>query len=87
MPKTNVNCHSSLWKKLFSGVTQGSILGPLLVYILINDISFFVDEAFLSNYADETALYSVKKATPLTNLFLRKTLYIYRNGSMMIIGS
>ena len=27
----------------------------------INDIFFFIDQAFLSNYADHTALYSVQK--------------------------
>ena len=31
------------------------------VYIYINDIFFFVHEAFLSNYVDTTALYSVQK--------------------------
>ena len=49
--------------------------------------SFFVDEALLSYYADDTALYSVKKPTSLTNIYLRKILYIYRNGSMIIIWS
>ena len=38
-----------------------SILGPLLFNKYINDIFFFVDEAFLCNYADYTAWYSVEK--------------------------
>ena len=41
---------------------------------------FFVDEAFLNNYADDTALYSIKNnPISLTNLFFRKKLCINRN--------
>ena len=87
LQKTNVNCHINLWKEIFSGVPQGSIFDPLLFNIHINDIFFFVDEAFLSYYADDTALYSIKKPTSLTNLFQRKILCIYRNGFMIIIWS
>ena len=57
---------------MFSEVPQGSILDPLLFNIDVNGISIFVDEAFLSNYANDTVFYSVKKTTFLTNLFLKK---------------
>ena len=48
-------------EKIFSGVPQGSILGPFLFSIYINPISFYVDEAFLSYYADDTTLFCSKK--------------------------
>ena len=57
---------------MFSEVPQGFILDPLLFDIDVNGISIFVDEAFLSNYANDTVFYSVKKPTSLTNLFLKK---------------
>ena len=40
---------------------QGSIDGPLLFNLLINDIVLFLSETFLSNYADDSNFYSIRK--------------------------
>ena len=36
---------------------KGSVFGPLLFYISINDLFYFIKEAKLSNCADDNQLY------------------------------
>lgn len=53
------NCFSSICDVL-SGVPQGSVLGPLLFLIFVNDVtSVSVGETALKLYADDVKLYSV----------------------------
>jgi len=51
--------HYSEWKSVISGVPQGSVLGPILFIVFINDISdIFNDQINFSLYADDLKLYS-----------------------------
>ena len=52
-----LNGQSSNWEIITAGVPQGSILGPLLFLVYINDISFDL-ECNVKLFADDTCLFS-----------------------------
>ena len=58
--RTQINNNFSSEKSVIAGVPQGSINGPLLFNLSINDPIFFVT-TFLSNYTDDNSLYNTCK--------------------------
>ena len=47
----------SSWNFISRGIAQGSILGPLIFNIFINDLLFIVKRCKLSSYADDTQIF------------------------------
>ena len=60
--RTRVNNCYSQEGTLYTGVPQGSILGPLLFNIYMNDIFLFTPDIDITNYADDTTPHTTEKS-------------------------
>ena len=55
--RVKINANFSSWTQLLQGVPQGSVLGPILFNIYINDIFFALKGVDICNFADDTSPY------------------------------
>ena len=51
-----INNTYSSFQTILSGVPQGSVLGPILFNVYVNDLFLFIKQAALYNYADDNTL-------------------------------
>jgi len=72
---------SSSWVTVQKGVPQGSILGPLLFNVFINDIFHFVHKSSLYNYADDNTL------SAMNHDFIKVKHTIEQDGACLITFS
>ena len=55
------NKQFSSWQELIQGVPQGSVLGPLLFNIYLNDLFYLAESTNACNFADDTTFYACDK--------------------------
>ena len=79
MQKVSVNNKFSMWEDIYSGVPQGSILGPLLFNIFVNDIFSFLTTCDTSNYGDDNTLYTHSRDFHKVQEYLKKDFGILEN--------
>ena len=84
LQRFKINNSFSEWGKIFNGVPRGSILGPLLFNIFLNDIFLSLQKCDLANYADDSTLYTSDKSisniiNSLSNDFTILSKWFYNN--------
>ena len=75
--KQRTSCENELSEALpvTYGVPQGSILGPLLFLVYINDLPAVIEHSEVSLYADDTVLYCFSKGSHQLESKLNEDLY------------
>jgi len=59
--RVRIGSNLSTWQDIETGIPQGSILGPLLFNIFMNDLAYVVKQSKLSAYADDTQIFYADK--------------------------
>ena len=88
--QVSANNSRSSFKSVTCGVPQGSILGPLLFLLFINDIPLYTKNVYTDLYADDTTLYDIQSSQDTIELNLQSALQqlnIWCKGNGMLLNS
>ena len=84
----NVNNKKSYVNRVHMGVPQGTVLGPLLFLVYVNDISSSIPDTFLSMYADDSSAVvngtTVHEAVVKLNICLNKLSHWFEVNRLVI---
>ena len=88
--QVSINNCKSLFKQISYGVPQGSILGPLLFLLFINDLPLYTNNVFTDLYADDITLYDIQDSMEEIENILQSalnSLQIWCRSNGMILNS
>ena len=73
--RVKINPIYSNWLDVQSGVTQGTVLGPLPFNILINDIFYAIEASEICNFVDDNSIYPLSHNAESTIVKLEIDIY------------
>ena len=65
--------------EILRSVPQGSVLGPILLNLFINDLMFFIQETEVCNFADDTSIYPCSPSFGESTLKLSNDMHLILN--------